>query len=43
MKNEFGAGIIGVNQYPDAYWGNPNNLRVKFTANLEYIEFYRKN
>lgn len=26
-----------------AYWGYPNNLRVKFTANLEYIEFYRKN
>jgi len=24
-----------------AYWGYPNNLRVKFTKNLYYIEFYR--
>ena len=24
-----------------AYWGNPNNLRVRFTKDLSYIEFYR--
>ena len=24
-----------------AYWGYPSNLRVKFTKNLQYIEFYR--
>jgi hypothetical protein len=25
-----------------AYWGYPSNLRVKYTADLSYIEFYRK-
>jgi len=24
-----------------AYWGWPNNLRVKYTKDLEYVEFYR--
>jgi len=24
-----------------AYWGIPNNVRVKFTKDLSYIEFYR--
>lgn len=26
-----------------AYWGLPNNLRVRFTKSLDYIEFYRTN
>lgn len=25
-----------------AYWGFPNNLRVKYTADLSYVHFYRK-
>lgn len=25
-----------------AYWGLPNNLRVKYTADLSYVHFYRK-
>lgn len=25
-----------------AYWGLPNNLRVRYTKDLTYIEFYRK-
>ena len=25
-----------------AYWGFPNNLYVRFTKDLSYIEFYRK-
>lgn len=25
-----------------AYWGCPENLRVKYTKDLQYIEFYRK-
>jgi hypothetical protein len=25
-----------------AYWGYPSNLRVKYTADLSYVEFYRK-
>lgn len=25
-----------------AYWGLPNNLRVKYTADLSYVQFYRK-
>lgn len=25
-----------------AYWGSPANLRVKYTKDLSYIEFYRK-
>lgn len=24
-----------------AYWGTPSNLRVKYTKDLSYIEFYR--
>lgn len=24
-----------------AYWGWPNNLRVKYTKDLSYIDFYR--
>lgn len=24
-----------------AYWGSPDNLRVKYTSDLEYIHFYR--
>jgi len=24
-----------------AYWGSPANLRVKYTKDLNYIEFYR--
>ena len=24
-----------------AYWGTPDNVRVKYTKDLEYIEFYR--
>lgn len=24
-----------------AYWGNDKQLRVRFTANLSYVEFYR--
>ncbi len=24
-----------------AYWGYPHNLRVRFTKDLSYIEFYR--
>lgn len=26
-----------------AYWGIPHNLRVRFTKDLSYIEFYRTN
>jgi len=25
-----------------AYWGFPNNLRVRYTKDLSYIHFYRK-
>jgi hypothetical protein len=25
-----------------AYWGMPNNLRVQYTKDLKYINFYRK-
>lgn len=25
-----------------AYWGNPSNLRVRYTKNLQYINFYRQ-
>lgn len=25
-----------------AYWGSPNNLYVRFTKDLTYIEFFRK-
>ena len=25
-----------------AYWGFPNNLRVSYTKDLSYFEFYRK-
>ena len=24
-----------------AYWGSPENLRVKYTKDLSYVEFYR--
>ena len=24
-----------------AYWGSPNNLRVRFTKDLSYIEYFR--
>jgi hypothetical protein len=24
-----------------AYWGSPSNLRVRFTKDLSYVEFYR--
>lgn len=24
-----------------AYWGTPDNVRVKYTKDLSYIEFYR--
>jgi len=26
-----------------AYWGLPHNLYVRFTKDLSYVEFYRKN
>jgi hypothetical protein len=26
-----------------AYWGYPSNLRVSYTKDLSYIEFYRTN
>jgi len=26
-----------------AYWGYPNNLRVRFTKDLSYIEYFRAN
>jgi hypothetical protein len=35
---------VNINQGYDkggAYWGFPDNLRVKYTKDLSYIEFYR--
>jgi len=35
--------LIQGYDFEGAYWGCPNNLRVRFTPDLSYIEFYRTN
>lgn len=33
--------INNAYDYGGVYWGSPANLRVKYTKDLTYIEFYR--
>jgi hypothetical protein len=33
--------VGGAYDFGGAYWGSPANLRVRYTADLSYVEFYR--